>query len=212
MALSPERIRKALLELGLDDDGDWTTEGMPSMESLKAITKDQTLSRAQVTAAAPTFTRSNPNFESPKQQAQSVAPVTPEPALPPMGSELARMEAELAAMGEEVNRLDVARHEATRLFDAARQKRDRFSERVARMRPANLSQQSIQSYLRAQEVESQKRAEEIEAIRASGIDLEKLRMALPSGSAIDSAMASRRGGRGRPAFPNFNRPQTTPAK
>lgn len=52
-----EDINAALGMLNPDDDGQWTSDGLPLMETMRGITGDEKLTREQVTAVAPEFSR-----------------------------------------------------------------------------------------------------------------------------------------------------------
>lgn len=52
-----EDINATLGMLNPDDDGQWTSDGLPLMETMRGITGDEKLTREQVTAAAPEFSR-----------------------------------------------------------------------------------------------------------------------------------------------------------
>lgn len=56
-----ETIIRALKTLDTANDEHWTTEGAPRLEALQLAG----VKRAEVTAAAPHFSRTNPSFETP---------------------------------------------------------------------------------------------------------------------------------------------------
>ena len=59
-----EQIKQALESLNVDVDEHWTTSGEPAMKSVNnAIDGDVEISRADIKAAFPNFTRSNVTFD-----------------------------------------------------------------------------------------------------------------------------------------------------
>jgi len=52
-----ESIKAALLQLSVENDNHWTTDGLPRIETLKFLTGDQSLTREAVSAALPGFNR-----------------------------------------------------------------------------------------------------------------------------------------------------------
>jgi hypothetical protein len=67
-----QAILEALALLDPKNDGDWTGDGLPRLDVLKVGT------RAQVTAAAPNFTRGNPTLEPKPKEVEVLAPLPPE--------------------------------------------------------------------------------------------------------------------------------------
>lgn len=61
---TPEQIREALLKLDPTNNSQWTNEGLPALDDLKELIGVR-VSRAEVTEAAPMFSRDHPTFEEP---------------------------------------------------------------------------------------------------------------------------------------------------
>lgn len=57
-----EKIKVALGQLDIDNDEQWTTEGLPAIEAVKNILGEN-VTRAEITAAAKGFSRKTPNLE-----------------------------------------------------------------------------------------------------------------------------------------------------
>lgn len=55
-----QKIIAALKQLDTGNDNHWTTDGLPRLETVKFNAGDQSLTRDQVSQAAPGYTRSNP--------------------------------------------------------------------------------------------------------------------------------------------------------
>ena len=76
-----EKIIKALRELDVNNDNHWTDAGLPRIETVRMLAGNGSLSRDEVTAAFPGFTRQNPNLENVATSAQTAPQVpTPPPA------------------------------------------------------------------------------------------------------------------------------------
>lgn len=58
-----DTIIAALKALDTTNDAHWTTDGLPRLETVKYLAKDQSLTRDDVTNAAPGFTRTNTELQ-----------------------------------------------------------------------------------------------------------------------------------------------------
>lgn len=74
-------IRGALSKLDPKDDKQWTADGLPAVEALKQLSQSfKNLTRGQITAAAPTFTRFNTTLDPDGDDApEGVVPEQPGP-------------------------------------------------------------------------------------------------------------------------------------
>lgn len=80
-----QKILDALAKLNPADDSQWTEDGLPKMDTLKSLSGVFNLTRDQVTAAAPGFSRANMQLgATPVQPPASApaAPVAPPPSAP----------------------------------------------------------------------------------------------------------------------------------
>lgn len=55
--MAPEQIVAALQKLDVNNDGHWTQDGLPRIETVRLFAGNQSLTRENITAAAPDFTR-----------------------------------------------------------------------------------------------------------------------------------------------------------
>lgn len=79
-------ILAALEQLDPQNDNHWTGDGLPRLDTLKALSGED-VTRAKATEAAPYFTRSNPTISVPAEVTESdvpEAPVIPAPAPAPI--------------------------------------------------------------------------------------------------------------------------------
>lgn len=74
-----EKILKALGELDVTNDNHWTAEGRPRIETVRLLVANGSLSRDEVTAAAPDFSRSNAVLPSATSAATPAPAPTPAP-------------------------------------------------------------------------------------------------------------------------------------
>jgi hypothetical protein len=73
------KIHEALQLLDAKDNSHWTNDGLPRVDIVAKLIDAPSLSRADITAAAPTFTRENLTFEpTPPEQDNPAAPAQEE--------------------------------------------------------------------------------------------------------------------------------------
>ncbi|WPJ68564.1 hypothetical protein OMDBNIEC_00078 [Salmonella phage STP-SP5] len=60
---------EALLDLDPENPNHWTTDGLPKVDALRFATANPSLTRDEITEAAPLFTRDNPVVEEPEPEA-----------------------------------------------------------------------------------------------------------------------------------------------
>lgn len=76
-------IGAALQQLDSSNDNHWTADGMPRLDTLKALTGETDITRAQVTEVAPFFSRENPTLETPPEVLNPPSPDAPPVAAAP---------------------------------------------------------------------------------------------------------------------------------
>lgn len=183
------KIREALSTLDTKNDDHWTEDGLPRID---AIGLDG-VTRSEVSAAAPAFTRSNPEFVEVSDVDEQVAGVASEfgdddPA-PPVKKNLGPSDDDLNAEKNARSKVEAARvvmNKANRAFDEARQAHDKISDKNSRQQDPNASGKSIRAYLDHQS----------NAARSKG------KVAPLKGSRLDQSMARKTGhGGGRKQHP-----------
>jgi hypothetical protein len=165
-------IRGALQKLDPTNDAHWTADGLPRMDALEAVGL-KGVTRGQVTAEAPTFTRFNTTLEEdgedlPEGQDEpevvesdeepkgvsfmgesndfaGAAPLAPPPEPPPPPP----TEDELAAAEAVLAEAKAAAEEAKAAALKAQKERDRIVELTERQRTPQESQAVIMGYLAA---------------------------------------------------------------
>lgn len=213
--MSNTKILDALAKLDFGNDNHWTADGLPRLETVKLLAGDQTLTREQVRAAAPSFTRAGAlgvqetrpettpvEAEQEKPEAEQedsslfTDPETPvvinEPAFPLTA--LQEAEKALAAVGEEIAELNQGIAQLVSQRAVKYQEQAKLTHKVQTLSPAQSNQLAIGAYLAAQRDALEERRRRIEALK--GVDV---RQFLPHVSPIDAAMARKTGyGRQRP--------------
>lgn len=215
---------KALKSLDPSNADHWTADGAPVVAVVAELIKDKKLTRAQITEAAPSFTRENPTLPGdtvdvsslpsldslpPEEQAQVNAilddetPFNQPPAdeqddaegIPP--TELQLAQAEVARLTAKVTEKNNAIEAAKKEATAAVEELVRAEERVQALTPNNTHQSAIQSYIAAQQEQRARRAEQRNAMFA-GLDPKSLDPRSP----IDQAFARKTArGTARPVRP-----------
>lgn len=77
--MSKDLIVTALQVLDVENDAMWTQAGLPSVDVVKAAAGLETLTREEITNAAPNFTRTNPSLEADPSVVADPAKLNPEP-------------------------------------------------------------------------------------------------------------------------------------
>lgn len=214
-----QNLVDSLKKLDVKNDNHWTADGLPRLDTVKMLAADQTVTRDQVAAAAPGFSRNSAATWAPVATQQTDQGVTPaEKEIAPVAAN-AQAEQEVPALvkNEEVkvetedkniDLLKVAFLEQTKKveglrqakeklnseFEAERQKEDDMRAELEAKNP-NLDNtpNAIQGYLAAQQKLLEERAAKKQILRDSGVDFKELQRGLKA--PIDTAM-SRKNSRG----------------
>jgi hypothetical protein len=189
-------IRAALQKLDPKNDAHWTEDGLPA---LAALGFKKQPSRSEVTNAAPKFTRALQDITTEAAKAQ-VEPedVVVEAAPDDEAALLAALKADADAAEAEMNELAAVVEVARQKFLAAQERHTevvRKLEQTAHHRAGLENMLGIQRVLETHKAERAAQAELAMEIRRAGISPRLMQ----AGSAIDNAMARKRGhGQNRP--------------
>lgn len=170
-------IRDALARLDPATDDHWTTDGLPRLDVLRTFLGADA-SRADVTKAAPEFSRANLALPEAPAAQEAVQESLEEVPLEELQEALSA-----AVAAREKAALDIVRIQDA--IGAAAQKAE----------AEGTVENPIQAYLAAQNAIAQRRADAREILRENGVNLGELQRSLQS--PLDSAMA-RNKSRGRP--------------
>jgi hypothetical protein len=178
-----EQIRLALSQLDVTNDNHWTSDGLPRIETLKFLT-GLTLTRAEITEAAPRFSRISPQLSvvTPEVVAETVAPVVDE-IKPDLLTQLDFENATLNSMYKEKTNLELAIVEQNKVIVD-------LTEQIEREIGVVTSQDAIQAYLANQRKLLEDRAIKLKMIADSGINLKDLSEGLKS--PLDSFLSRKR--------------------
>jgi len=150
-------IEQALASLDATDDAQWTAAGLPRLEVVRELTGDASLSREDIEAAAPGFSRDNPVV------VKSTAPeAAPEMSLDEL---IAKCRALVAELDAEKRAADRALAEALRQQDALIEQKERLEAR------ATQNQEAIQAYHDASKRDLAERGARMQRMRESGVDI-----------------------------------------
>lgn len=188
------KIREALAKLDPANDMHWTSDGSPRMDVVEDLVGDKSIKRADVTAAAPAFTRENPVLD-PAPAAQEPSPTNPEEP-----TDLDELEARLAEAEARLAEAEAVANAARRRMLDAQRARDAVIEARDRARPVHENQLGIMQFLKSQARIREQRAARMRALQEQmgGVDPRQLNGRAP----IDQAMAHKRGfGQNRPQVP-----------
>lgn len=177
-------IRAALAKLDAGNDNHWTENGLPRLDAL-GFTKPPL--RADVTAAAPLFNRSNTVVEVVTPE----APKEPEIAVPtsPTHAELDVLQRELDAAEQVVRDRQAEVAAGQREVAVAQVKRDELVRKLDRARPMHENILGIRAVLERGKETRAANAEIAKQLREVGVTAKLLTGKSP----LDMAMARKRG-------------------
>lgn len=199
-----EKILQALAKLDVGNDEQWTVSGEPKIEALRILAGNFALTRSEVTAAAPTFSRSNPSLEPVDQGVVKLTPIVPPQEnsdAPPdtvqgAGTSTAQSEQELeegdldAQLARARCRLEqatTAKYQADQECREATSEVDRLIEEGAASHENDSFADAMKRHLKQQQRIREQRGEQMARVRSSGVNLKDL---LPQRPPIEKAIAN----------------------
>jgi TolA-binding protein len=202
--MNKELLLDTLGRLDPKDDGQWTTDGLPKLEAVRWLSKDQSFSRADIQAVAPNFSRENISLVEDDNADQTGAwagsnavgdgstEPTEEtaPAAEGNGSQAEELEREIREIKRfvENRRRDI--EECKEQITKAEEELVTREAALHKLIPQQTSQDAIRSYLDGQVKLNEERAAHITAFKESGFDIKQF---LPPGaSRLDQALAARK--------------------
>ena len=190
MTASP--ITAALKQLDPQNDNHWTDDGLPRVDTVKFFAKDQTLTRDDITKAAPDFSRTVPLVDQPQgagdgsEEGDHGASGSNDQAV----TGLEGLEAELAEAQKGLDAAIARRNEAEKEHAARRAEVDRCLEALDAARPSYPLQGEISGYLKAQQKRLADEAEKQKKFQSIG-GMDAIKAILPTKAPIDAARARR---------------------
>lgn len=217
-----DKILSALLQLDTNNDDHWTSDGLPRMDAVEAILGDKGITRQQVTAAKPGFSRTIAAATAAQAQgsqgstepAAKTAPVVAkQPSVTPTtapaeeavteqvedagDAQGAEARAALTQAQKELQELQAKGVEIAEEIKAKSLEVDALNDALIAVVGQETTVDAIQGYLAQQRKTLTERANRIQAIRESGVNLADLTRNLKA--PIDAAMVRKVGhGLGRP--------------
>lgn len=213
-----ERILNALLQLDVNNDEHWTSDGLPRMDAVEAIVGDKGITRQQVTAAKPGFSRAlaaagaqapqtqggegneDPDLKSAPAPAQAAGePATAndtadETQQQEMDDEsdadVSEARQALQQAKAELQELAKAKVEAEQAYEAKSLEVDALTDALIAEEGVETSIDAIQGYLAQQRRNLAERAERMKVIKESGINFANLQRNLTS--PLDAALKGRK--------------------
>lgn len=100
-----EKLIEALQKLDKANDNHWTSDGLPKVDTVRFLAGDQTITREQISAAAPNFNRNSEDAPAP------VATEVPDHAAKVQGleAEIAGLDAEEAKLNAKMAEIEADR-------------------------------------------------------------------------------------------------------
>lgn len=181
-----EKIIDALSKLETNKDIHWEPDGRPRLDILKALTGIAKLTRAEVDAAAPGYSREDRELKTPAEGAEPVTPKATADKVKIPAQETAKVSLEkakedsksyenvLQAKTEEVDKLRIAYDKAHSEFEKARSELDELRQAEAEIANRETNAQTIRDYLNAQTRRLQARAARKHVLEENNINLATL--------------------------------------
>lgn len=219
-----QKILDALLKLDINNDDHWTSDGLPRMDAIELIVGSKNITRQQVTAAKPGFSRAVAAASQVTQAQGAQGSTEPAPQTAPAAAQapstnalvittsekedkievdntdepdVAEARTQLLEAQEALAKLDQERAEVKRLYDEKSAEVDKLTDALEALVGKETVGDAIQGYLARQRQNLQERADRMQLIRESGVNLAELGRNLKA--PIDAAMARKTGyGGGRP--------------
>lgn len=193
------KLLEALSKLDIENDNHWTADGNPRLDTIKFLAGDQTITREQVVAAAPAFSRANPTI-APASAPIVAAPTSAQgsPFAAPhtatqaeinagnptlvgqatgnsmdgdggSGEEPDALNAAIAKAQEELEVCRAAVNEAQASFNAAQHRLDALLDELESSGTKETTMDAIQGYLTSQRRVNAARHERTQKLREMGL-------------------------------------------
>lgn len=180
------KILEALGKLDTANDNHWTADGLPRIETVRMLSGDQSITREQITAEAPDFSRSSailPGGEDSKPAAKVEEDVS---------TEVVDYASEIEYARSEVNRLTEIRNEVDAALAKATKAMDDLIDLQNAEGPVETTDIAIQGYLASQRAVLEDRARRNKVLAESGVTLRDIQQLIPQSSPLDQALSKKR--------------------
>ena len=178
------KILEALGKLDPANENHWTADGLPRIETVRMLAGDQGITREQITAEAPDFSRSSAviapaSTESPAVEAQPEA-------------EVVDYSEAIEKAKYEVDRLTEIRNEVTEALAKATKDLDDLIDLQHKEGPVETTDTAIQGYLASQRAVLEERARRNKVLAESGVTLQDIQQLIPQVSPLDQALSKKK--------------------
>lgn len=180
------KILEALGKLDTANDNHWTADGLPRIETVRMLSGDQSITREQITAEAPDFSRSFavlPGAEGTQPETKVEEAVQGESV--DYAAAIEKAQAEVARLTEIRNEVDSALAKATKNLD------DLIDLQNAEG-PVETTDTAIQGYLASQRAVLEERARRNKVLAESGVTLRDIQQLIPQASPLDQSLSKKR--------------------
>ena len=176
------KILEALGKLDPANENHWTADGLPRIETVRMLAGDQTISREQITAEAPDFSRTSSTI-APAAEAEKATEVAEDAV--DYSAAIEKAKAEVGHLTEIRNEVDVALAKATKDLD------DLIDLQNAEG-PVESNDTAIQGYLASQRAVLEERARRNKVLAESGVTLQDIQQLIPQVSPLDQSISKKR--------------------
>lgn len=174
------KILEALGKLDPANENHWTADGLPRIETVRMLAGDQTITREQITAEAPDFSRSTAVVPTPE-----TSTVEQQDEVVDFSEAIEKAKAEVARLTEIKNEVEAALGKATKDLDD-------LIDLQNVQGPVETTDTAIQGYLASQRAVLEERARRNKVLADSGVTLADIQGLLPQSSPLDQALKQKR--------------------
>ena len=179
------KILEALSKLDTNNDNHWTADGLPRIETVRMLSGDQGITREQITAEAPDFSRSAailPGSEGTQPETKTEAA---QAEVVDYSDAIEKAQAEVGRLTEIKNEVEAALAKATKDLD------DLIDLQNAEG-PVETTDTAIQGYLASQRAVLEERARRNKVLAESGVTVRDIQQLIPQMSPLDQALSKKR--------------------
>lgn len=177
------KILEALGKLDPANENHWTADGLPRIETVRMLAGDQSITREQITAEAPDFSRETaalPPTETPSVEQQQAT------------DEVVDYSEAIEKAKYEVDRLTEISNEAKAALARATKDLDDLIDLQKAEGPVETTDTAIQGYLASQRAVLVERARRNKVLAESGVTLQDIQQLIPQVSLLDQAIGKKK--------------------
>jgi predicted nuclease with TOPRIM domain len=169
------QIEEALLQLDVANDDQWTQDGLPRVDVIQVLTENNTVTRAEITAVDPTFSRYPVNKEEIPNESETINQDSPKAETNKSKKE--EIEAKVEAVKAELAELVSEKAFLDKKVEDKQKELDLLLDSLTEEFPALSPAQAIQDYLQ--------KSAQIRAARSGSVE-DVVKRAIASNTKINS--------------------------